>query len=98
MRDLMRNTPGWVIVVCGTVLVALFGSFTFWLSLKGIDDTQVRGLIILLGTLFNTILSGGAFMAASASQKQTNGTMHETIRTAIQDTMKESSNARHQED
>lgn len=89
----MKNTPGWVIIVCGTAIVLTFGGFTFWMSVKGVDDTQFRGYIILLGTLFNTLLSGGAFLASSATQKQTNGDMAEGIKTHVREALEESKNA-----
>jgi uncharacterized SAM-binding protein YcdF (DUF218 family) len=90
----MKNTPGWVIAVCMTLLVALFGTFAFWLSLKGVDDTQFRGILILFGTLITSVFSAGGFIASTASQKQTNGNLTETIRTAVSDAVKENSNGR----
>jgi predicted permease len=92
MRDLLKNTPGWVIVVCATLVILTFGAFTFWMSYKGIDDTQFRGFVILISTLVNTLLSGGALLASSAAQKQTNGNFTEAVKSAVRDVHKEQDN------
>lgn len=73
MRDLMKNVPPGILAICITVLIVGFGFASFWLAYKGIDDTQFRGNVILLVSLLNSLLSGGALLTASAAQRQTNG-------------------------
>lgn len=76
----MKNTPGWVITVCATVLVLAFGGGFFYLSVAGLDDTQFKSFFQTLINLGTLVLSGGAFLTSAAAQRQTNG---DTIKDAV---------------
>lgn len=82
----MRNTPGWVITICFTILVLAFGGGFFYLSVKGLDGTQFGSYFQTLISLGTLVLSGGAFLTSAAAQRQTNGdTIKEAVATAQQE-------------
>ncbi len=91
----MRNTPGWVVWVCGTVIaLAVIGSFVF-MGATGADSTEFRTFLNTALNVVSVLLGGGAFVAASAAaksagnaEKQTNGApggVQDTIRKVIQE-------------
>lgn len=91
----MRNTPGWVVWICGTILaLAVIVSFVF-LAATGADATDFRTFLNTALNIVTVLLGGGAFVAASAAaksadkaEKQTNGApggIQDTIRQAIRE-------------
>lgn len=93
----MKNTPGWVIWVCSTIMLLTFTLGFFYLAINGIDDTQFRSYFNTMVNFLTLILSGGAFLTSAATQRQTNGQLEnrlkETVVPAVVDAVRENGNA-----
>lgn len=90
VRDMMRNTPGWVIAVCATIgFVTVIGAFVF-LAATGADATDFRAFLNTVLNVASVVLGGGAFLAAGSAAKsaanaetQTNGALDKRIATQV---------------
>lgn len=90
VKEMMKNTPGWIIAVCATVaFVSIVGAFVF-LAATGADGTDFRAFINTLFNAASVLLGGGAFMAAGSAaksaanaEKQTNGALDKRIATQV---------------
>lgn len=87
----VKNVPG-IVWVCATItLIAIFGSFVA-LAIVGADATEFRSFLNTIMNAATVLLSGGAFVFAGATAKQTNGALNEKIRAAVLE-VKESTEA-----
>jgi Kef-type K+ transport system membrane component KefB len=78
----VKNVPG-IVWVCATVtIVAIIGSFVI-LGVTGADATEFRSFLNTIMNAATVLLSGGAFVFAGASAKQTNGVLDDKIRAAL---------------
>lgn len=86
----MRNTPGWIFAVCGTIIfVTCVAAFVF-LAATGADATEFRTFlntvlnfagVILAGT--SAVAAGAAAKSAANAEKQTNGELTDRIKSAV---------------
>lgn len=91
VKELMKNTPGWVVAVCGTVVfVTIVGAFVF-LAATGADATDFRTFLNTVLNAASVLLGGGAFIAAGAAaksaasaEKNTNGVLDKRIEEGAQ--------------
>lgn len=78
----VKNVPG-VVWICATVTVISIVAAFVILGTTGADATEFRSFLNTVMNAASVLLSGGAFIFAGASAKQTNGQLTEKIRAAI---------------
>jgi len=95
-RELVKNTPNWVLAFCTTVaFVTVVVAFVF-LSTHNADATGVQNFVNTIINLAGVIFGGGAFIAAGAAaksaanaEKQTNGILRPTMKDAVKEALDE---------
>lgn len=98
-RELMKNTPNWVLAICATVgFITVVAAFVF-LSTHNADSSSVQNFVNTVLNLAGVLFGGGAFIAAGAAAKsaakaeeQTNGVLKPTMKSAVKEALIEHEN------
>lgn len=96
VRDMMRNSPGWVIAICLTIVFVTITTAFVFLAVTNADSTQFQQFLqtamnfstmILAGT--GVAVAGAAAKSAHNADKQTNGVLEPRIKNAVHEVLNE---------